>query len=87
MAISVKNIMVCPYPPYSPDMAPCHFWLFSKVKMSMKGQSFESIQDIEAATTAQLKTHTKDDFQNCCRKWQERWDKCVLSGRGYFEGD
>jgi len=45
--------------------------------MTMKGKRFESIQDIEAATTAQLKTLTKEDFQNSFRKWQERWDKCV----------
>jgi len=39
-----------------------------KVKMCMKGKRFESIQDIEAATTEQLKTLMKDDFQNCFRK-------------------
>ena len=79
---SNKNIMVCPHPPYSPDLASYDFWLFPKVKMTMKGKRFESIQDIEAATTAQLKTLKKEDFQNCFRKWQEQWDKCVRS-----EGD
>ena len=48
---------------------------------------FEWIQDIEAATTTQLETLTKEDFQNCSRKWQERWDKCVRSEGEYFEGD
>jgi len=84
--LSNKNITACPHPPYSPD-----FWLFPKVKRTMKGKRFESIQDIEAATTAYLKTLTKEDFQNCFRKWQERWYKCVRSGGwgvgGYFEGD
>ena len=80
--LSNKNIMVCPHPPYSPDLAPCDFWLFPRIKMTVKGKRFESIQDIEAATTAQLKTLTKEDFQNCFRKWQERWDKCVRSGGG-----
>ena len=55
--------------------------------MSTKGKRFESIQDIEAATTAKLKTLAKEDFQNCFRKWQERWDKCVRSDEEYFEGD
>jgi len=55
--------------------------------MTIKGKRFESIWYIEAATTAQLKTHTKEDFQNCFRKWQERWDKCVRSEWDYFEGD
>jgi len=47
-----------------------------------EGKRFESIQDIEAATTAQLKTLIKEDFQ-----WQERWDKCVPSEGQYFEED
>jgi len=84
--LSNKHITVCPHPPYSPDLAPCDFWLFPKVKMTMKGKCFELIQDIEAATTAQLKTLMKEDFQNCFRKWQQRWDKCVRSEGGYFEG-
>ena len=80
--MSNKNITVCPHPPYSPDLALYDFWLFPTVKMTVKGKCFESIQDIEAATTAQLKTLMKEDFQNCFRRWQERWDKCVRS-----EGD
>jgi transposase len=75
--LSNKNIMVCPHPPYSPDLAMYDFWLFPKIKMTMKGICFESIHEIEAPTTVQLKTLTKEDFQNCFRKWQERWDKCV----------
>jgi len=85
--LSNKNITVCPHPPYSLDLAPCDFWLFPKVKMTMKGKRFESIQDVEAVTTVQLKTLMKEDFQNCFRKWQERWDKCVRSKGEYFEGD
>jgi len=80
--LSNKNITVCPHPPYSPDLTRCNFWLFPKVKMTMEGKRFELIQDIKAATTVQLKTLIKEDFQNCLRKWQKRWDKCVRS-----EGD
>jgi len=69
--LSNKNITVGPYPPYLPDLALCNFWLFLKVKMTMKGKGFEMIQDIKAAMTTQLKTLTKEDFQNCFRKWQE----------------
>jgi len=85
----VASGMVCPHPPYSPGLAPWDFWLFPKVKMTMKGKHFQSIQDIEAATTAQLKTLTKDDFQNWFIKWEERWDNCVRSGEGggYFGRD
>jgi hypothetical protein len=83
----MKNITICPHPTYSPDLAPCDFWLHPRVKICIKGTRFESIQDIEAATTAQLKTLTKEDFQNCFKKWQDRWDKRVRSEGEYFEAD
>ena len=37
----VKNhiTQVC-QPPYSPDLAPCEFWLFPKLKSSLKGRRF-----------------------------------------------
>ena len=38
--LSNKNITVCPHPPYSPDLAPCDFLLFPKVKMAMKDKRF-----------------------------------------------
>jgi transposase len=27
-------------PPYSPDLAPCNFWLFAKLKSLLKGRRF-----------------------------------------------
>jgi septation ring formation regulator EzrA len=53
----------------------------------MKGKRFVTIQEIEAVTTTHLKGLTKDDFQNCFKKWQEHWNKCVASQGDYFEGD
>jgi hypothetical protein len=82
-----KKINVCSRPPYSTYLAPCDFWLFPKLKFSMKGKRFASIPEIEAAPTTRLKGPTKDDFQNCFKKWQERWNKCVASKGDNFEGD
>jgi len=31
-----------PHPPYSPDLAPCDFFLFPNLKMSLVGQKFAS---------------------------------------------
>jgi hypothetical protein len=44
------KITVCPHPSYSPDLAPCDFWLFPKIKLTMKGSRFDTIPEIEAAT-------------------------------------
>ena len=36
---------VVPQPPYSPDLAPSDFWLFLKVKIPLRGNRFESIEE------------------------------------------
>jgi hypothetical protein len=32
------------HPPYSPDLAPCHFWAFSAMKRELWGKKFEVIK-------------------------------------------
>jgi hypothetical protein len=32
-----KSITKMDHPPYSPDSAPCDFWLFPKLKKALKG--------------------------------------------------
>jgi hypothetical protein len=84
--LSDKRITACPHPPYSPDLAPYDFWLFPKLKLTMMGKRFAWIPETEAATTTCLQGLMKDDFQNCFKKWQERWNKCVAS-HTFVEGD
>jgi len=38
-------------PPYSPDLAPCDFFLFQKVKSAAKGHHFELTEDQQRAVT------------------------------------
>jgi len=33
--------------PYSPDLAPCDFWLFPKLKSALKGRRFPDLSDIQ----------------------------------------
>jgi hypothetical protein len=40
---------MCPHSPYLPDLAPYDFWLFPKVKLTVKGKRFDMIPEIEAA--------------------------------------
>ena len=41
-------------PHYSPDLAPCDFWLFQKLKCPLKGKRFQTINEIQENTTGQL---------------------------------
>ena len=38
-------------PPYSPDLAPCDFFLFPRLKKVVKGHRFEATEDIKQNST------------------------------------
>jgi len=38
-----NNITTLPHPPYSPDLAPCDFILFPKLKTHLKGHNFGTV--------------------------------------------
>jgi hypothetical protein len=78
---------VIPHSPYSPDLAPWHFFLFPKIKLKLKGRRFDSTEEIQAESQRLLDTLTKQNFQEAFQKWRRRWDRCLHAGGNYFEGD
>jgi histone-lysine N-methyltransferase SETMAR len=51
------------HPPYSPNLAPSHFYLFPKPKLFLAGQRFSSNQEATAAVEryfADLTNHYRD---------------------------
>ena len=40
--------------PYSPDLVPCDFWLFPKLKSPLKRKRFQTIDEIQENITGQL---------------------------------
>jgi len=79
-----KNIPVLPHPPYSPDLAPCNFYLFSKLKLKLKGHHFGMMENIQKVVTNDLHPLTQNDFRYCYDQWKERWNHCVTSHGSYF---
>ena len=85
--LAKHNIPSLPHPPYSPDLAPCDFFLFLQLKKTMKGCRFYDIEEVQANATRQMRDITKSDYRRCFRLWQERWNKCIQAQGHYFEGD
>ena len=52
------GIKAVPQPPYSPDLAPCDFYLFSK----LKGCHYETIEEMKEAVTKVIDSLTQEDF-------------------------
>ena len=71
------------YPPYSPDVAPCDFWLFPKLTVCR----YETIEEIKEAVMKVIDTLTQEDFHGALMKLLERYNKCVAAGGDYLEGD
>jgi transposase len=44
--LAKHSIPVVPHPPYSPDLAPCDFFFFSRLKSTLKGKRFQDIAEI-----------------------------------------
>jgi len=49
--LAKNNIVVLEQPLYSPDLAPCGFFLFPKLKEVIKGARFQDLKAIETAVT------------------------------------
>ena len=77
------GIKTVPQPPYSPDLAPCDFWLFPKLRECR----YETIEEMKEAVTKVTDTLTQEDFYGAFQKFLERYNKCIAAGGDYFEGD
>ncbi|XP_054711202.1 replication initiator 1-like [Uloborus diversus] len=92
-ALSVKkflanhNIPILDHPPYSPDLAPCDFFLFPKVKSALKGTRFESVEAVKEKATEVMYGLTENDLQHCYEQWKIRMERCIDRGGEYIEGD
>ncbi|GFU53591.1 putative DD34D transposase [Trichonephila clavipes] len=68
-------------------MSPPDFFLFPKIKNTLKGHRFQDIETIKQNSTQQLQAIPKSEFQKCFEDWKHLWAKCVTTNGVYFEGD
>lgn len=85
--LTQTRTIVAPHPPYSPDLAPCDFFLFPKMKMRLKGRRFNTVEEIQCESQAVLNTVQESDFHAAFQALQNRWARCIDAQGDYFEGD
>ena len=66
-------------PPSNPDLAPCDFWLFSK----LRGCRHETIEEMKDAVMKVIDTRTQEDFHGAFQKLLE-WYKWIAARGDYF---
>ena len=77
--LTKHNVTVLPHPPYSPDLSPCDFFLFPRLKKRLKGWRHENIEAIQAASTMELTSIPKEAFTSCFRDLQKCWQQCTTA--------
>jgi len=82
-----KRILILEQLPHLPDLAFCEFYLFPKLKITLKRTRFQTIEEVKTKAAAQLQGLTSDDLQHCFEQWKTRMQRCVDRGGEYIEGD
>jgi hypothetical protein len=75
--LAKKSILKLDHPP---DLAPCDFWSFPKLKTALKGRHRRHSGTI-------LKSIPEEEFQKCFEQWKHRLTKCIGAQGDYFEDD
>ena len=73
--LSKMAIKTVSQPPFRPDLAPCDFWLFPK----LRGYRYETIEEMKEAATNVIDTLSQEDFHGAFQKLLERC-KCIAAG-------
>jgi len=76
-----------PHPPYSPDLGPADFFLFPKLKTTLKGRRFQTTEEIQENVIRELRAITESAFQAASQQWKKRWERWIASTGDCFEGD
>ena len=80
--LTKMGIKTVPQPSYSPDLAPCDFWLFPK----LRGCHYETIEEMKEAVTKVIDTLTREDLHGSFQKLLEQY-KCIAAVGDYLEGE
>ena len=73
-------------PSYSPDLVPCDFWLFPKLKSPLKAKRFQTIHGIWKIWWASWWRFQPRILQSVLNSGRDT-ENCVTSQGAYFEGD
>jgi histone-lysine N-methyltransferase SETMAR len=79
------GLHVLPHPPYSPDLAPSDYYLFSPLKSTLRDQNFNSAVAVQQKIQEWLDTKEPAFFANGINKLPGRWERCVECHGDYFE--
>jgi hypothetical protein len=75
-----------PHPPYSPELAPCNFYLFAYIKTRLAGILFEEPDQLLQAIDAIFQSIENATLKRAFQDWMDRLAQCCMVVGGLVEG-
>lgn len=73
------------HPPYSPDLSPCDFFWFPRVKVNLRGKRFKTFEEINSVFHRECVALDRHGSEDGINGLVRRWNKCIESNGEYFE--
>jgi len=80
-----KNVTTLYHPLYSPDLSLPEYFLFSKLKMKLRGLHFVDVAEIQEVITDELKKVQKEEIPAAFQKLYNHAKACIYANGAYFE--
>ena len=84
--LASEKVELLNHPPYSPDLSPCDFFLFPRLKKMLSGNKDTSRSSLGSAIYQCLQQIPKEDYLSAFRDWVKTLQKCVSVKGEYSEG-
>lgn len=78
-----EHINLIPHPAYSPDLAPCDFWLNDYIKSRLTNHDNE--KSLHKAVTNIILNIPEKEYKKTFDKLLERYERCINNEGDYFE--
>ena len=86
-AVKLADFHWMPHPPYSPDLAPCDFFLFPTLKKALRGIQFDTLEEAQQQARHVLRDIPEETYHKAILDLVDRWHKCIEARGHYFEGN
>lgn len=72
------------HPPYSPDLAPSDYYLFSPLKRFLRGKQFSERSQLEASCQQFFYSKSASWYRDGIEKLPTLWQQCISANGSYF---
>ena len=83
--LAENRVQELSHPSYSPDLAPCDFFVFPRVKLQLRVIRYDSPEEAVEAFMKVLEDIPALEWASCFTKWFERMTRCIEAKGEYFE--